>query len=223
MNNLFLGIDLGLENKKTSAVCILEEKENKPLRIETYCKECMDIYGKSVLKKVEPYLKKINTVAIDSPLTMGKGKGKMRLFEKFFSQNFFKEEKIKLIPPSVILPVCDFSIKIRKELEKRGFVLNLNLIETSSKIGEIFIEYSQISHCFKEKKPCKTENQKSAFFAALVAFFHSKFQTRYIGYKDGFLFLPEISFWKDYWKEKFLQIWEKRNRLRYRYLITNFF
>ena len=70
---------------------------------------------------------------------------------------------------------------------------------------------------------CQTENQKSALICAILAFLHSTFQTRYLGYKDGFLFLPGISFWKKEWRQKFYQAWMERDRLKYRYLITNVF
>jgi hypothetical protein len=145
----------------------------------------------------------------------------MRLFEKFFSTKIFRDSKINPVPPVLIPKVCDFSQKIRKKLEKEKFVLDINLIETSSRIVGEFLDLKNI---FPQKKiPCKTKNQKSAFLAALVAFFHSNFQTRYIGYKDGFLFLPKLSLWKKNWRKKFYFAWKERPRLKYRYLITNIF
>jgi len=216
MNNFFIGIDLGDEKKKTSAICILKEKNGRVFPFENWCQECQDIFGRGVLKKLKPYLKETKVIAIDSPLTKGRGKGKMRLFEKFFSRKIFRDEKINPVPPALIPKVCDFSLKLRKNLEKMGFVLNGNLIETSSRLVSSFLFYIQ-------RTPCKTKNQKSAFLAALVAFFHSKFQTRYIGYKDGFLFLPTISFWKKEWRKKFYLAWKERPRLKYHYLATNIF
>jgi 6-pyruvoyl-tetrahydropterin synthase len=107
---------------------------------------------------------------------------------------------------------------LRKKLEKEGFVLDINLIETSSKLVNSFLENKYLIENF-----CQTKNQKSAFLAATVAFFHSKFQTRYIGYKDGFLFLPKLSFWKKKWRKKFYLAWKEKPKLKYRYLITNIF
>jgi hypothetical protein len=56
-----------------------------------------------------------------------------------------------------------------------------------------------------------------------LAFLHSNFQTRYLGYKDGFLFLPEFSLWKKKWQEKFLKTWKEKEKLKYYRLITNIF
>jgi predicted nuclease with RNAse H fold len=216
MSNLFVGIDLGIERKKTSAICILEEKNQKIFPFKNWCQNCQDIFGKEVFKRLKPYLKDTKTIAIDSPLTKGKGKGKMRLFEKFFSRKPFRDEKINPVPPALIPKVCELSLKLKKNLEKEGFVSDINLIETSARLVGSFLFYSY-------KTPCKTKNQKSAFLAALVAYFHSKFKTRYIGYKDGFLFLPKISLWKKEWRKKFYLAWKERPRLKYRYLITNIF
>jgi hypothetical protein len=221
--NLFIGIDLGIENKKTSAICILERKNGKAFPLKKWCQNCKDIFGKDLIKKLKPYLKEAKVIAIDSPLTKGKGKGKMRLFEKFFSRKTFRESKINPVPPALIQKVCDFSQKIRKKLERENFVLDINLIETSSRIVGEFLDFKNLFFLEKNKLPCKTKNQKSAFLAAIIAFFHSNFQTRYIGYKDGFLFLPKLSLWKKNWRKKFYFAWKERPRLKYRYLITNIF
>ncbi len=221
MKEFFIGIDLGQENKKTSAICILKRENEKILIEKSWCIFCADIFGKNVFKSLKPYLKETKVIAIDSPLTKGKGKGKMRLFEKFFSRRIFREEKLNLLPPALIPKVCDFSLKIRKKLEKEGFVLDINLIETSSRLAEAFLE--NLNFLKEIKKPCKSKNQKSAFFAAVVAFLHSNFQTRYIGYRDGFLFLPKYSLWKKSWKKDFYFAWKERPRIKYRYLITNIF
>jgi len=219
MKNLFVGIDLGIKEKKTSAICILKEKNEKVFPLKDWCKNCRDIFGREVFKKLKPYLKKVRVIAIDSPLTKGKGKGKMRLFEKFFSRKTFREEKINPVPPVLIPKVCDFSFKIRKKLEKAGFTLDINLIETSARLVDAFLFYPDFLK--KRKTFCQTKNQKSAFLAALVAYFHSKFQTRYVGYKDGFLFLPEISLWKKEWRKKFYLAWREKPRLKYHRLLTN--
>lgn len=224
MKEFFVGIDLGIESKKTSAICILEQKKEKIEPFLNWCQNCEDIFGKNVFKKIRPFLKETKIISIDSPLTKGKGKGKMRLFEKFFSREVFRREKINPVPPILIPKVCDFSFKLRKKLEKEGFLLDINLIETSSRLIESFLGYSCIIKSMGiDFLPCKTKNQKSAFLAAFVAFLHSNFQTRYIGYKDGFLFLPKISLWSKIWQKKFYLAWKERPRLKYRYLITNIF
>jgi len=221
MSDLFVGIDLGIERKKTSAICILEKKNQKISPLKDWCQNCKDIFGKEVFKKLKPYLKETRVIAIDAPLTKGRGKGRMRLFEKFFSRKLFRDEKINPVPPALIPKVCDLSLKLRKNLENEGFVLDINLIETSSRLVGSFLNHSNVLKNIGTF--CKTKNQKSAFLTALVAYFHSKFQTRYIGYKDGFLFLPKISFWKKEWRKKFYFVWKERPRLKYRYLITNIF
>lgn len=224
MKKFFIGIDLGIENKKTSAICILEEKNGKVSLFQEWCDNCHDIFGKEVFKKLMFFLKKTKIIAIDSPLTKGKGKGKMRLFEKFFSRKIFRNEKINPIPPALIPKVCNFSLKLRKELEKEGFVLDINLIETSSRLVESFIKNSEIiNNVGIRNLPCQSKNQKSAFFAAFISFLHSQFETRYIGYRDGFLFLPKISLWKSDWRKKIYIAWKEKPKLKYRYLITNLF
>jgi predicted nuclease with RNAse H fold len=221
MNEFFIGIDLGIAKKRTSAICILEEKNQKVFPLKDWCRNCQDILGKEVFKKLKPYLKNTKIIAIDSPLTKGRGKGEMRLFEKFFSRKIFREEKINPVPPVLIPKVYELSLNLRKKLAKEGFVLDINLIETSSRLVGSFLNDSNVLKNIRNF--CKTKNQKSAFLAALVAYFHSKFQTRYIGYKDGFLFLPKISLWKKEWRQKFYLAWKERPRLKYRYLITNIF
>jgi hypothetical protein len=224
MKKFFVGIDLGMEKNKTSAICVLEKKNFKISPYKEWCQNCKNIFGKEVLKKLKPYLKETFILAIDSPLTKGRGKGRMRLFEKFFSRKVFREAKINPVPPAIIPKVCEFSLKLKSKLEKEGFVLDVNLIETSSRLVEAFLQYSNVlKNIGINKIPCKNKSQKSAFFASLAAFFHSNFQTRYIGYKDGFLFLPKLSLWKKEWRKKFYLAWKERPRLKYRYLITNIF
>lgn len=220
MKDFFIGIDLGIKNKKTSAICMLQKKEIDLFPFSNWCKNCRDIFGREVFNKIKPFLKETKVIAIDCALTKGKGKGKMRLFEKFFAGKVFREEKINPVPPALIPKVCEFSLQLRKKLENEGFVLDINLIETSSRLVEAFSKNLKIQ---KNELSCKSKNQRAAFLAAQVAFLHSNFQTRYIGYKDGFLFLPEISLWSKIWRKKFYLAWKERPRLKYRYLITNLF
>ena len=205
----FIGIDLGWKEKKTTGLCVLEDGKVVLLK---------DIFGRDLLKVIKPFLKNTKVVAIDAPLTQGKGKGKMRLYEKFLSTSTFRKEKINPLPPALIFKLSDFAGEIVKKLEKEGFILGVNLIE----VFPTFIK----KVC--EKKICsksssKTENQESALLCAQFALLHSQFRTRWLGYKDGFLFLPEMSFWKREWQEKFYRAWKNRPRLRYHRLITNLF
>jgi len=223
MKDLFIGIDLGIETKKSSAICILKEKNKIISPLTKWCQKCGDLLGKNVFKNLKPYLKKTKVIAIDAPLTLGKGKGKMRLFEKFFSKKAFRKEKINPIPLALILGVCDLSFKLKKNLEKNGFILNINLIETSSRLLGSFLSLKNFHFQEKSIENCQTKNQKSAFLSAFLAFLHSKKKTRYLGYKDGLLFLPEISLWKKEWQKFFYSTWKKRSRLKYRWLKTNIF
>lgn len=215
MNNnqkmkFFIGIDLGWKEKKTTGICVLEGKKLILLK---------DIFGKNVLKTIKPYLKETETIAIDAPLTPGKGKGEMRLYEKFLSTRIFRQEKTNPTPPILMPELCEAAEEIVEKLGEKGFVLNLNLIEIFPTLvkkicgKEIFL--SDLSY--------QTENQESAIICAKIAFLHPQFKTRYLGYKDGFLFLPEMSFWKPEWRQKFYQAWMGRDRLKYHHLITNIF
>jgi len=208
--NFFIGIDLGGKEKKTTGVCILENK--KPIFLK-------DVLGGDILKIINPYLKNTKVIAIDAPLTRGRGKGKMRLYEKFLSTSIFRQAKVNPIPPALMPKLSHFAIELVERFEKKGFVLGINLIEVFptlikkiSKKEFIFTDFS-----------CQTENQKSALLCAQIAFLHSQFKTRWLGYKDGFLFLPEFSFWKKEWQKKFYQSWQNRPRLKYYHLITNLF
>jgi predicted nuclease with RNAse H fold len=207
----FIGIDLGWKEKKTTGVCILGAKK--------YCKYCKDIFGKNILKTINPYLENTRVIAIDAPLTRGRGKGRFRLYEKFLSTKIFRQEKVNPTPPALMPKLCDFAEELVKKLEKRGFVRDLNLIETFSTLVKKICRDEMLLRNY----PCQSENQKSALVCAQVALLHSQFKTRYLGYKDGFLFLPALSFWKSEWRKKFYQAWKGRPGLKYHHLITNVF
>jgi predicted nuclease with RNAse H fold len=213
---LFLGVDLGGEDRKTTGICLL--KKDGDLSFFN-CKACKVIFGRDFFKEIRPHLSKIKVIAIDAPLTPGKGKGKMRLFEKFLSTRIFREEKINPLPPALMPNLCDFAKKIKKILEKKGFILNLNLIETFP----TFIEKVASRKFFILNPPCQNKHQRSAFICALLAFFHFERKARFLGYKDGLLFLPEFSLWKKDFKKKFALAWKERPRLKYRYLSTNIY
>jgi len=220
-----IGIDLGGKEKKTTGVCILAREGKNLIFAEDYCSKCKDIFGKDILKTINPYLQNTGVIAIDAPLTKGGGKGKMRLYEKFLSTEIFREERVTPIPPALMPELCNFALELRKKLEKMGFVLDINLIEVFPTMAKKLCEENLISLVIGKdfKILCKTENQKSAIICAILAYLHSKFKTRYLGYKDGFLFLPEMSFWKKEWRQKFYQAWMARSRLKYQHLITNIF
>ena len=221
--NLFIGIDLGGEKKKTTGVCILEEKEKGLFLFQDHCLQCRDIKGEEVLETIQPYLRKIKVIAIDAPLTKGRGKGEMRLYEKFLSTKVFRQTKIAPVPPALTPSFSLFGREIAKNLGKHGFVLDINLIEVFPAFVQKVVQENFLLGSLREKFPCRGENQKSALICAILAFLHSDSQTRYLGYRDGFLFLPKISLWQEEWRQKFYLAWKERNRLRYRYLTTNIF
>jgi len=221
--NFFIGIDLGGKEKKSTGICVLQELKGVVLPSKIWCKKCQDVFGKDVLKKIGPYLKETKVIAIDAPLTRGRGKGKMRLYEKFLSQKIFREAKMNPIPPALMSSFCEFALELRKKLEKRGFVLDLNLIEVFPTFINRVCGNNLVLKVLKKNPPCQKENQKSALICALLSYLHHSFKTRYLGYRDGFLFLPEFSLWKKAWSEKFSQAWQEKPYLKYRHLITNLF
>ena len=208
----FIGIDLGWKEKKTTGLCILDNKKSVLLK---------DIFGRDVLKVIRPFLKETKVIAIDAPLTQGKGKGRMRLYEKFLSTSVFRREKVNPLPPALIFKLSDFAREIVKKLEKEGFVLGINLIEVFPTLVRKICKEEVCSRNFLPKPT--TKNQESALLCAQIALLHSQFKTRWLGYKDGFLFLPGMSFWKKDWQEKFYRAWKNRPRLKYHRLITNLF
>jgi predicted nuclease with RNAse H fold len=206
----YIGIDLGGKEKRTTGLCLLTKDK---------CLKCEDVFGREVLKVINPYLENTKVIAIDAPLTRGRGKGDFRLYEKSLSTSIFRRERVNPLPPALMPELVGFAIDLVKKLEKKGFVLGINLIETFPTLVKKISKKEYIL----TKSVCQTENQKSALICAQIAFLHSQFKTRYLGYKDGFLFLPEMSFWKKDWRKKFSQAWKERPFLRYRRLITNLF
>ncbi|MDO8424492.1 MAG: DUF429 domain-containing protein [bacterium] len=217
----FIGIDLGGRNKKTTAFCVLERREKGIFPAELCCKKCETYFGKDIFKKIKPYLSSARVIAIDAPLTIGRGKGKMRLYEKFLSQKIFREEKVNPLPPALMRDFSSFSQELRREFESRGFVSDVNLIEVFPALAKKAVADNFVLNFLK--KTCQSEDQKSASFCAILAYLHSILKTRYLGYKDGFLFLPEMSFWNQKWKDVFHRAWQEKPYLHYRRLITNLF
>ena len=220
---LFVGVDLGGRKKATTGLCVLQALDGKPQLFQEYCKTCRDIKSSDVFKIIRPYLKKIGVIAVDGPLTLGKGKGLMRLYEKFLSTKIFRQEKVTPLPPALMPELSVEGRELVEKLKKYGFVLDKNLIETFPTLIKKICPDDFITQFFQDKIPCKTENQKSALICAITAFLHSEFQTRWLGYKDGFLFLPQMSFWRKDWRAKFYQAWMERERLKYHHLIINVF
>jgi len=201
----WIGIDLGWREKKTTGICVLDYNPPSTLPAKGWAPNkkivlSKDVFGRDVLKVINSYLKDTKVIAIDAPLTKGRGKG-----------------KVNPLPPALMPKLCETAKEVVEKLEKKGFVLGINLIETFPTLVKKICKAGS----FSMNAACQTENQKSALICAQLAFLHSQFKTRWLGYKDGFLFLPEMSFWKKDWKEKFYQAWKSRPYLKYRRLITN--
>lgn len=223
--SLFIGVDLGGKEKKTTGLCILEEKEGSIVPLKEWCENCEAVKGKELLSKIKDYLKNARVIAIDAPLTEGQGKGDFRLYEKFLSTQTFRKAKASPLPPALMEKFCSFAREIAAKLEEKGFVLNINLIEVFPTLTKR-LSGKNILSVLSQKPvnlPCQKEDQKSALTCAILAYLHSQFKTRYLGYRDGFLFLPEMSLWKEDWKERFYKAWKEKPYLRYRYLVTNLF
>jgi predicted nuclease with RNAse H fold len=156
-SQFFLGIDLGGREKKTTGICILERKNGNLISEKIYCRKCQNVFGKDILKIINPYLKNTLSIAIDAPLTKGRGKGKMRLFEKFLSKKIFRKAKINPIPPALMKDLCSFAFELRKKLEKKGFVLDINLIEVFPTLIKKIIKFS------KEKSALSNRRSKISF------------------------------------------------------------
>ncbi len=229
--NLFMGIDLGGRNKKTTGICILEEKNGQVVPKTDWCQGCCVIFGKDIIKKIKPYLQDTAVVAIDGPLSFGPGKGKMRLYEKFLSKSPFRKANIAPLPPILMEKFVGEGINLVKNFKELKFSRDINLIEVFPKASlafcggeEKFVENIQkIFYVEIEIPRCEVSHQKSAFICALLSFLHAKGQTRYLGYKNGFLFLPSFDFWTKKWQDKFRQTWEEKDYLKYRRLKTNIF
>ncbi|OGY21045.1 MAG: hypothetical protein A2126_00310 [Candidatus Woykebacteria bacterium GWB1_45_5] len=90
----FIGIDLSWKDKKTTGICILDE--NRKIRSSRV------VQGAKLLTAIQPFIKKTAVIAVDAPLTIGKGKGKLRLFEKFLLTKPFRPWRTNPLPPAFI-------------------------------------------------------------------------------------------------------------------------
>ncbi|MDO8551125.1 MAG: hypothetical protein Q7S03_00375 [bacterium] len=201
-----MGIDLGSKDKRSTGLCFLEKTSKGELKIET-----QTITGKNLIKTLTPYFPKIKVIAIDGPLSIGPGKGKMRLFEKFLSQKRFRQHQIRTLPPAVIPEIVNIGQELISKLDKRGFQINKNLLETSSSIlKNVFKKESQ--------RHFSSKDEEDAYYCAYLAYLHSQKQTFFMGYKDGKLFLPKPSLWQKDWWKLFRQAWVNRHPFKYKHL-----
>jgi len=212
--NLFVGIDLGGLKRKTTGICILKQKNG--LTIPYNCKNCQLVTSPKIIATIKPYLKDIRVIAVDGPLTIGKGKGAMRLYEKFLSTKVFRQHRVQPLPPALMSEIVFVGVNLTKRLRKFNFMLDKNLIEVFPTLTKALCKDIPDFHC-------PSSHQVSASICAWQAWLHWQGRTRWIGHKDGLLFIPEPSLWKKQWRMDFTEAWQKRSRLKYRYLRTNIF
>ena len=92
----FIGIDLGWKEKETTGICILEQKKGTLFPPELWCEKCQVILGREILREISPFLKNTKVIAIDAPLTKGKGKGDIGSMRSFYQQRFLKKKRFLL-------------------------------------------------------------------------------------------------------------------------------
>lgn len=202
----FVGIDLGWKDKKTTGICVLDEN----LKI----KSSRVVEGSKLLTSLKPYLSKASVIAIDAPLTLGKGKGKLRLFEKFLLTKPFRRWRANPLPPALIYKLSYHGQEVAGKLAAKGFKLNQTLIEVFPTLL-----YRVMKRPTREK--FTDRNKLAAFYAAYLAYLHFKEETFWIGWRDGKLLLPIYYYWRKPYREAFTKIWRRKNRLRYRLLLSN--
>lgn len=229
--NLFIGVDLGGVNKKTTGICVLEEKDDILKPFKNHCLGCQVIFGKKIFGTIKDYLKDTDVIAIDGSLSFGPGKGKMRLYEKFLSTSVFRKEKVSPLPPILMPQIVEEGIALIDELSKSNLAKDIDVVETFPTIvlgfcGDLERLIKKVEKKLKiriEVPECEVSHKKSAFICALIAFLHAKNLTSFIGYRDGMLILPHFDFWEKSWQNKFKQTWLKKDYLKYRHLKTDIF
>jgi len=132
-----------------------------------------------------------------------------------------------------------FGRELKEKFAAKGFVLDINLIEIYSTFARAAVNAKFLPRVvpapenIKHKNIAKTKlknfagaknsHQESALVCAVMAYFHAEDKTRWLGYKDGFVFMPQLSLWIPEWREKFRYAWKQRHPFKYRYLKTNLF
>lgn len=208
---LVCGIDLGGKTTKTTGVCILKVVNGQVKFDRRRCNFCSVIEGEKLIPYLKQHLAKIKVIAIDAPLTLGPGKGKMRLWEKFLSTKPFRQYKVNPIPPAAIWRLSYHGMEVVSRLSDCGFKLDRNLIETFATLAKIVLKRLP-------KTKCRTQDERDAFVCALIASHHLNQKAFWIGHRDGKLFLPALSFWKKDWQERFKKIWSEKHPYKYKFL-----
>lgn len=205
------GVDLGGFKRKTTGICLLKVGKDK-----WGVKGAWTVESSKTLPVLRPYLPYIKVIAVDGPLTTGRGKGDFRLYEKFLSQKVFRKHRVCPLPPALMPQIGQVGRGLVEQLKRYGFGLDQNLIEVFPTLVRRVVKRLP-------KRKFADRHQEAAFVCAFLAFWHFQNQTFWLGYKDGRLFLPKLSLWKKVWQKRFLRTWEKRHKLKYRLLETSAF
>ena len=166
----FVGIDLGWKAKKTTGICVLDQ--NLKIKYQNV------VEGSKLLTSLKPYLSKTSMVAIDAPLTLGEGKGKLRLFEKFLLTKPFKRWQANPLPPSLLYKLSYHAQELVGKLEKKGFKLNQTLIEVFPLLLYRIMKKPLRGKLIREEA---NHNKLFAFYASYVAYLNFKEETFWIG------------------------------------------
>lgn len=216
MSNFVIGIDLGGAGQKTTGVCILKSHKKRFGFLKPRNKSVLTIKVEQIFPTLKPFLSEISAIAVDALLSFGRGKGKMRLYEKFLSQKVFRNHHVQPLPPALMPQIVLEGIGLVQKLKEFGFVLNRNLIE-------VFPTFTKKILRRDPKSPHKDQHRRDAFICAYLAHLHFQGKTFWLGYHDGKLFLPDFKLWKKSWQEKFKKAWQERHPYKYKFLRTNLF
>lgn len=208
----FIGIDPGKKDLKTTGICILEEKYG---RFKAITKT---VYGKNATRVPVNYLKDTKVVAIEAPISYGSGKGKMRLWEKYFSQKTFRKKHVNPLPPAFMRGVIENSMSIVEFLKQKKFDIDVDIIET---FHPLLIKVIKNNLSPKVRIKFKSTHEYHAFYCSFISYLHSINETFSIGYTDGKVFLPMPKFWHKKDWEWFEKTWHKKHPFKYKYLETD--
>ena len=209
----FIGIDPGKKDLKTTGICILiPGKRGWRVNAGT-------VFGRKIIKVLSGQLKYQNFYAIEAPVSYGQGKGKMRLWEKYFSQKSFRKRNTSPLPPAFMGKVIENSMEIVNFLEQNGVKKDEQMIETFYPLLKLAVKKRLLP---KVRKQLRTVHEFQAFYCAYLSYLHSLNETFWIGYKDGKVFLPKPKYWyKREWRW-FEKAWKKKDLLKYKFLESDF-
>jgi predicted nuclease with RNAse H fold len=208
----FVGIDPGGWNKKTTGICLLRLKGDKVLITSK------TIFGKNAIRSIKKILKDAKVITIEAPTSLGKGKGKMRLWEKYLSQKTFRVKGVSPLPPVFLKTTLKTSERIVSFLLSMGLKMDRDVIETFFPLLQKVVKKSILP---KTRLKFKSRHELQAFFCSFLSLLHAHQETFFIGYKDGKLFLPQPKYWYKKSFNWFKKEWSRKNPYKYKFLYSN--